>query len=75
MKKYTKKLIAPLLIILIVVLYYIFIGWVIVKLPLPMGIKFLALTIPLALICMSIYVLIQRIKEIRSGEEDDLSQY
>lgn len=31
--------------------------------------------IPLALVGVSVYVLVERIKEIRSGEEDDLDNY
>lgn len=37
--------------------------------------KILAVIIPLALIGIIIFVLIERIKEIRSGEYDDLSKY
>ena len=41
----------------------------------PMIIKFLIATVPIALASVTIYVLLERIEEIRSGEEDDLSQY
>lgn len=37
--------------------------------------KYLLLMIPVAIAGVSIYVCIERIKEIRSGEEDDLSKY
>lgn len=37
--------------------------------------KLLGTVIPLALIGVSLYVLAQRIKEIRSGDEDDLDHY
>ena len=37
--------------------------------------KTLMAIIPLAFAMVNIYVLFERIKEIRSGEEDDLSQY
>ena len=37
--------------------------------------KFLLGVIPLALAAAMIYVCIERIKEIRSGEEDDLGKY
>ncbi len=40
-----------------------------------MIIKFLIATVPIALASVTIYVLLERIEEIRSGEEDDLSQY
>ena len=76
MRKHTRKLVAPIVITALVVAYYVgfFVllstttglatGWVIVG-----GV------VPLCLAAAMIYVLIQRIKEIRSGEEDDLSQY
>ncbi|WP_166435279.1 hypothetical protein [Lacrimispora indolis] len=51
MKLHRKKIIAPLVITILLVIYY-------------MG--FLA---------ACIYVLLERIREIRSGEEDDLSNY
>lgn len=37
--------------------------------------KLLGTVIPLALIGVSLYVLAQRINEIRSGDEDDLDHY
>jgi hypothetical protein len=43
--------------------------------PFSLTIKIIGTLIPLALIGVSVYVLIERIKEIRSGEEDDLSKY
>ncbi len=41
----------------------------------PMWLRVTGVIIPLALIGVSIFVLIERITEIRSGEEDDLSKY
>jgi len=69
------KLIAPIIITILLVLYlgtYLW-GWS--QVPLPPIPKVLGLVIPLGLMGVSIYVLIERIKEIRSGEEDDLSKY
>jgi len=40
-----------------------------------MWFKVTEIIVPLALIGVSIFVLIERIKEIRGGEEDDLSKY
>ena len=37
--------------------------------------KILFGVIPLALIGVVVYVLVERMNEIRSGEEDDLSKY
>lgn len=42
---------------------------------LPLAVKVVGTAALLALIGVSIFVLVQRIKEIRSGEEDDLDNY
>lgn len=75
MKKSSKKLIAPIVItILLIVNFSIFlISWIFI--PIPAVGKLVGTLIPLGLIWVSIYILIERIKEIRSGEEDDLSKY
>lgn len=71
-----KKMIAPIIIALIFVLYYIGFAVVCFLIPeLPLIVKFLAAVIPLLLAGVCIFVLVERIKEIRSGEEDDLSKY
>ena len=76
MKQNGKKLIAPIIIIACVVLYYILIGVAFFLFDgIALWIKIPGLVIPLAFIGVSIFVLRERIKEIRSGEEDDLSQY
>ena len=43
--------------------------------PMPVFFKVVGCLVFLALISVSIYVLTERIKEIRSGEEDDLGNY
>lgn len=75
MKSSNKKLIAPIVITILLVIYLVsfFVTWIYVSVPV-IG-KIIGSVIPLALIGVSIYVLIERIKEIRSGEEDDLSKY
>lgn len=76
MDEHTKKIIAPVIITTIFVLYYI--GFAAVSLliyGIPAFIKLLFGIIPLALAGVMIYVLLTRINEIRSGEEDDLSKY
>lgn len=71
-----KKMIAPLIITTIIVLYYIAFAYICIFLELfPFLVKILGGVIPLLLVGVCIYVLIERIKEIRSGEEDDLSKY
>ena len=71
-----KKMIAPIVVALVITLYYIGIVVFFVKIPgIPTLIKVLMVVIPLALAVVMIGVLISRIKEIKGGEEDDLSQY
>ena len=71
-----KKLIAPIVITILLPLYYLgFAAFLILGTSIPLLVKLLAGLIPLPIAGVSIYVLIERIKEIRSGEEDDLSQY
>ena len=70
-----KRLIAPVVVTAILVLY--FFGWLLgcFLLPIPFWGKLLGGIIPLALSGVSVYVLIERIQEVRSGEEDDLDNY
>lgn len=76
MKPHTKKIIAPVIITILFVLYFIgFAVTCIVFTWIPFLVKLIAGVIPLLLAGVCIYVLLERIKEIRSGEEDDLSQY
>ena len=72
---YMKKLVAPIVITLILLMYYGFILLNLIRIPESMGIRILWLIIPLALMGVSVFVLIERIKEIRSGDEDDLGKY
>ncbi|MDO4617537.1 MAG: hypothetical protein Q4B03_08795 [Lachnospiraceae bacterium] len=72
--EHRKKMIAPIVITVLLVIYYtVYFGFIIAAIP----DKWAALLgiIPAALGAVSIYVCIQRINEIRSGEEDDLSKY
>lgn len=76
MDNHGKKMIAPIIIAVIFILYYGGFAAVCLLMPeVPMGIKLLFGIIPLALVGVMIYVVVTRIKEIRSGEEDDLSKY
>ena len=74
MKEHKKKLIAPIIVTTIMVLYYIaYFGFLISLID---GIwKWLLGIIPLALSAVMLKVCIERIKEIKKGEEDDLSKY
>lgn len=73
MKK-SKKMIAPILISVIIILYYVlYFGILIALLG---GIwKYVLGIVPLLFGCVMIKVCVERIKEIKEGEEDDLSKY
>ena len=69
-----KKMIAPIVITVLVILYYLVYGTILVRLVPGVGGILLGI-IPLVFAVTMIYVCVQRIDEIRSGEEDDLSKY
>jgi len=70
-----RKIIVPIIITLILILYFSFLILGILSIANEIVFKILATITPLVLIGFSISALIDRIKEIRSGEEDDLSKY
>lgn len=74
MKAHTKKTIAPIIISVIVIAYYaVYFGFMIAVLD---GVwKYLLGIIPLVLSAVMIKVCIERINEIKKGEEDDISKY
>ena len=75
MKKHGKKMIAPIVITVLAILYFIaYFGFLIYLID-NIVLKLLSGIIPALLAAVMIYVCIQRIKEIKGGEEDDLSQY
>lgn len=69
-----KKMIAPIVVTILMVVYYIiYFGFLISLLD---GVwKYALGVIPLAFSGVMIYVCAQRINEIKKGEEDDISQY
>lgn len=74
MKSHKKKMIAPIIITAIFIIYYVIyfaflIFWLEGILKYAFGI------IPVLLSIVTIYVCIERIEEIKEGEEDDISQY
>ncbi|MCI5622559.1 MULTISPECIES: hypothetical protein [Anaerostipes] len=70
-----KKIIAPIIItIILIFVELIYLGIYIALIPW-IWLKIILAVIPLGSIGVTIYVLIERIHEVRSGEEDDLSQY
>ena len=69
-------MIAPVVIVALISIYYIAIGVIFAYMNgVPMLAKINALVVPALLSGVAITVLIQRIKEIKKGEDDDLSKY
>ena len=69
-------MIAPVVIVALISIYYIAIGVIFAYMyGVPMLAKIIALVVPALLSGVAITVLIQRIKEIKKGEDDDLSKY
>ena len=74
MKSHSKKMIAPIVISVIVMLYYIvYFCFLILLLD---GVwKYLFGIIPIVLSAVMITVCVERINEIKKGEEDDIGKY
>ena len=74
MKPDKRKFIAPIVVTVLMVAYYVvYFGFLIALLP---GVwKYVLGLLPLALSVVMVKVCIERIQEIKKGEEDDLSQY
>ena len=69
-----KKMVAPIIITILFLIYFAVYFAVIIN-EVSGILKILFGVIPLALAAVMIYVCIQRIREIKGGEEDDLSKY
>ena len=69
-----KKMVAPIVVTVIMVLYYVVYFGVLITL-LDGVWKFALGLLPLALSAVMVKVCIERIQEIKKGEEDDLSKY
>ncbi len=74
MKNHLKKLVAPIVVSILLILYFILYFGLLISIVDGMW-KYILGIIPAALTLVTIAVCIERIKEIRSGEEDDLSKY
>ena len=74
MSRNRKKMIAPVIITIIIVMYYVvFFGFLIALLD---GIwKYILGIIPIIFSAVMVKVCIERIHEIKGGEEDDISKY
>lgn len=74
MHAHKRKMIAPITVAVLMVLYYVFYFGLLIAV-LEGFVKYLLGVIPLVLAGVTIAVLIERIHEIKKGEEDDLSKY
>ena len=74
MNEHKKKMIAPIVVTIIVILYYVvYFGFLMALLS---GVwRYVLGIFPVVFSVIMIHVCIQRIKEIRTGEEDDISKY
>ena len=74
MSLHAKKMIAPIVVTVIMIIYYaVYFGFIIYAVDDVW--KWLFGIVPVAFAALMIKVCIDRIKEIKKGEEDDLSQY
>lgn len=75
-KEHCSKMIAPIIIAIILIVYYVAIAAAFVLIPdIAVIVKILMIIIPLALAGVAFAVTVERVNEIRRGEEDDLSKY
>ena len=74
-KTHRRKMIAPIAVTAIVILYFIALIAVLITLDPEIWISIIGAIVGLVMIAVCIYVLMERIKEIKSGEEDDLDKY
>ena len=74
MKNQKKKMIAPIVVTIILILYYVVYFGIIASL---LGgiVKYALGIIPIIFGAIMIKVCIERVNEIKGGEEDDLSKY
>lgn len=74
MKDKKKQFIAPVIVTVLMILYYVIYFGFLMSL-LSGFVKYALGILPLALSAVMVKVCIERIQEIKKGEEDDLSQY
>ena len=74
MNSHRKKMIAPIVVSAVMILYYVvYFGFLIALLPSIW--KYVLGIIPLGFSAVMVKVCIERINEIKKGEEDDISKY
>ncbi len=74
MDEHKKKMIAPIVVTVILVLYYVVYFGILISLLGGIG-KVILGIVPIILAAVMVKVCIERINEIRKGEEDDISKY
>jgi len=74
LKSHRKKMTAPIVISVIMILYYVVYFGLLITLLDGIG-RFVLGIIPLVLSIVMVKVCIERIHEIKEGEEDDISKY
>ena len=75
MGKYGKKIAAPVVVVVILALYNFSIGWILFIAGIPLPVKIPGIVITSISTVLFVAVLAGRIREIRSGVEDDLGKY
>ncbi|MGN0396491.1 MAG: hypothetical protein ACI4EL_00490 [Candidatus Fimimorpha sp.] len=74
LKNHKRKMVGPIVVTAIVIVYYAIYFGILITL-LSGTWKYVLGIVPIVLAAVMLAVCIERIKEIRSGEEDDLSKY
>ena len=67
--------IAPVVITVLVILYYMLYGWLAVTIDMPQLLKVVFVVIPIVMAIGMFFTLKERINEIKKGENDDLGKY
>jgi uncharacterized membrane protein len=75
MEKRLNKKVAPVIVAVCLIGYYVISVVILARLNFPKIITIIALIVSAVIATVIIIVLIERIKEINGGEEDDLSKY
>ena len=75
MDNHGKKMIAPVVVVLCIILYYITGIFILFKFNLPVMVKIMAIILSILITVVLIKVLMERAKEIKEGDEDDLGKY
>ncbi|MBR4123734.1 MAG: hypothetical protein IKY45_00630 [Clostridia bacterium] len=74
MDSHKRKMIAPIVVTVIMLIYYAVYFFILISL-ISGFLKYLLGIIPIFFMAVMIYVCIERINEIKKGEEDDISKY